>query len=173
MSLPPPQVKDIVRIMHFEEKNRNVTIAYRLLSSNNVKYAASIFQKEKGHVWNKKQNVHTASRRLEIRPLFTEYVINFGVDKQQNKKKGDEFRKFLRDKIHKLGVGSKRTTTTPTTLHKGVETTVPIQRTTTNSIDTPKKKAKRTSKIDKMKGMFSFKVHGSEAGKKHNVVKVY
>ncbi len=64
-----------LRISHIKEKNRVITIAYKIdhdSLEDNIQYAACIFRKEKDdEFWVKKNSYKTAVHRFNNYPLKT------------------------------------------------------------------------------------------------------
>jgi len=73
-------IQPITRLHHFREKNKTITVAYRIIEKTNfvdVYYAATIFTHCKNKCWKKKNHIDTAINRLILRSLhFTTFTSN-------------------------------------------------------------------------------------------------
>lgn len=86
-------------ITHIHENHRIVTIAFFYHPINHtLRYGGTVFKKEPGHTWNRKNHVHTARERFNNCPVE---LVNFEPDK-------GEFREYMRKQLFSFGVHGNR-----------------------------------------------------------------
>ena len=95
-SLPPKQ--KYPKTVHYHENNRIVTIVYDYNEKTyELRYGATVFEKNEGENWNRKSHVHTASGRLKVTPVILSDYPREQVGKR-----------YLRRLLFKCGVKGER-----------------------------------------------------------------